>query len=185
MKLVCLFFVMCALVGCADDGTPAVLPELPGRISELPKTIRVVPESGPIVWAERTDDPSLEYEWARTLYVLIDDASVRVVEFGVFAWIDGTWIAADTEGKPHTGDTFAEWFRCDDATLIPGQVYRSSMFTTVGNVLPDTESVYRWYFIGEGPDGLCRGEVTVRNVPPMQPIVDRPVSHEPSVDTPR
>lgn len=159
---------MFALVGCAEGGGPVELPPLPDRISSLPLGIRVVPESGPIVHAVYTGEPSLEYEWPRTLYVFVEDTPVRIVEFGVFAWIDGEWVAADPEGEPRTGEDFARWMRCDGALLERGQVFRSSLFTTAGNVLPSTSAVQRWYFIGEGEEGYVRGEVTVTNLPPLE-----------------
>ena len=88
------------------------------------------------------------------------DADLTIVEFGGFAWQDGKWVASSINGKPFTGEDFAEWYKCPKAVLKKGEAYSDPTNWSTAPELMAGKT--RWNFIGvDGKGKRVKGEAVI------------------------
>ncbi|MBA4192725.1 MAG: hypothetical protein C0467_32570 [Planctomycetaceae bacterium] len=101
-----------------------------------------------------------KYTWWYKTTVTATESDLIIVEFGGFAWQDGKWVPSSINGKPFTGEDFAEWYKCPKAVLKKGEAYSDP--TNWSNAPELMAGKTRWYFIGvDGKGKRFKGEAVI------------------------
>jgi hypothetical protein len=143
----------------------------PEEIDKLPEGIKVVHEPKTALAAPGgKDELGMKYLWWYKTTVSALAGDVTIVEFGAFAWQDGSWVKAGTiTGKPYKAEEFAEWYKCPQAVLKNGESFADPTNWSSAYELRASKS--RWYYIGLTPDGKkVKGEAIIEQSPELAPM---------------
>jgi hypothetical protein len=103
------------------------------------------------------------FTWPYTTSVQTIRGSVKIEEFGAFAWENGRWVFSNFTGKPYSEVDFADWYSCPNARLLPGRVCSDAHNWSGRRALEAGKTM--WYFIGVDAQGKrVKGEAIIQHL---------------------
>lgn len=146
----------------APGGLPAADPKL-DELKALPVGIVVSHTPNPVC-AQRGGRSGSHYTWQFKTTVRAKHGSLRILEFGVFAWQGGRWVFSNYTGRLFGPKEFAEWYSCPDALVLAEAEYSDPSNWAGADTLRRGKA--RWYFIGVTEGGeRVKGEALVEQEP--------------------
>jgi len=104
------------------------------------------------------------FTWPYSTSVQTIGGSVKIEEFGAFAWEKGQWVFSNFTGKPYSAVDFADWYSCPNATLLPGRVCSDAHNWSGRRALELGKTM--WYFIAVNAKGKrVKGEAVIQHLP--------------------
>lgn len=133
------------------------------RLASLPIGIKITHSPNP-ARARVGGRSGFNFAWPYTTSVQTISGSVKIEEFGAFAWENGRWVFSNFTGKPYSAADFADWYSCPNATLLPGRLCSDGYNWSGRRTLEPGKT--RWYFIGVDAKGKrVKGEAVIRHLP--------------------
>jgi len=133
------------------------------QLASLPDGITVSHSPNPVK-AQLGGRSGSKDTWLYTTNAAAQSDQIVIEEFGSFTWHNGQWVFANFTKKPFSGNDFAEWYGCPNATLTVGNTYSDASNWTGGEVFRSGKM--KWYFIGRNAMGnRVKGEAIIETLP--------------------
>lgn len=132
-------------------------------LASLPVGIKITHSPNP-ARASVGGRSGFKFIWPYATSVRAMIGSVRIEEFGAFAWENGRWVFSNFTGRPYTATDFSDWYSCPNATLTPGRLCSDAHNWSGRRTLERGKT--RWYFIGVDSKGKrVKGEAVIQHLP--------------------